>query len=237
MTLKLSPPYKVLVVEDEEIVRAGLELIVQSWPDYVVVGEARDGREAIEKVDLTKPDIVLMDVGMPVLDGIQATRLIRERNPDIKVTMMTSYTDLDTVFASLASGAHGYCIKGSSELKLKHGMNCTVHGDLWVDSRLAEHLLTYVLSLKDSQEQEEKDYPARVSADANEQKEKEYALLTDRELEVLNLIVEGLSNSEIGESLNISTNTVKTHIKHIFEKLSAEDRTQAAVNAIKRGMI
>ena len=235
--MKLSPPYKVMVVEDEEIVRAGLELIVQSWQDYKVVGEARDGREAIEKVDLIKPDIVLMDVGMPVLDGIQATRIIRESNPDVKVTMMTSYTDLDTVFASLASGAHGYCIKGSSELKLKYGMNCTVHGDLWVDSRLAEHLLTYVLSLKDNQEQEEKDYPARVSGDEANQKQKDHALLTDRELDVLNLIVEGHSNNEIGDALNISTNTVKTHIKHIFEKLSATDRTQAAVNAIKRGML
>lgn len=229
-------PYRVIVVEDEEIVRAGLELLVDSWSDFQVVGEAKDGQEALEKVELIKPDIVLMDVGMPRLDGIQATHLLRSRYPEIRVTMMTSYTNPDTVFASLASGAHGYCIKGSSPEKLRSGLSCTVHGDLWVDKDLAVELLDYVLKAKkniDVNLSSPKVHPPLETAASRENRD----ILTTRELDVLKLIVDGKSNAEISGELAITLNTVKTHIKHIFEKLSATDRTQAAVKALKRGVI
>ncbi len=237
----LRQPYKVIVAEDEEIVRAGLELLVDSWSEFQVVGEAKDGKEALEKVELIQPDIVLMDVGMPRLDGIQATHLIRSRFPDIRITMMTSYTNPDTVFASLASGAHGYCIKGSSAEKLKSGLSCTVHGDLWVDKDLAGELLKYVLDVKrqvsEGQYPGEDRNPGNLDTSPAEEPEPQRSLLTTREMDVLKLIVDGKSNSEISTDLEITLNTVKTHIKHIFEKLSATDRTQAAVNALKRGVI
>jgi len=236
-----SEQIKVLIVEDHKLTRIGLKAILKQVSDIDVVGEAVNGKEAVEMVATLHPDVVLMDVGMPRLDGIQATHLIRSRFPDIRVTMMTSYTNPDTVFASLASGAHGYCIKGSSAEKLKSGLSCTVHGDLWVDKDLAGELLKYVLDVK--KQVSEGQYPGKEKNPGNletapaEEPEPQRSLLTTREMDVLKLIVDGKSNSEISTDLEITLNTVKTHIKHIFEKLSATDRTQAAVNALKRGVI
>ena len=241
-----QPPYKVDLAEDHEIVRVGLSLLIEQWDDFEVIAEATNGKEAIAHAGIYRPDLVLMDVGMPVLDGVQATQEIRKRYHDTKVVMLTSHSDSDTVFASLASGAQGYCIKDVTPEKLRAGLTCVLFGDLWVDAILAQHLLSFISSvnsqtyLADAADAAEEEIVAKEAASQPQAKKsatqtQEKPNLTGRQMEILALIVDGKSNAEIAESLYISRDTVKTHVRHILERLAITDRTQAAVKAIKEG--
>ncbi len=238
-----QPPFKVVLAEDHEIVRVGLSLLIEQWDDFEVIAEATNGKEAIAHAGIYRPDLVLMDVGMPVLDGVQATQEIRKRYHDTKVVMLTSHSDSDTVFASLASGAQGYCIKDVTPEKLRAGLTCVLFGDLWVDAVLAQHLLSFISSvnsqsyLTDATDQElvVKEASAQPQARKSATQTQEKPNLTGRQMEILALIVDGKSNAEIAECLYISRDTVKTHVRHILERLSITDRTQAAVKAIKEG--
>lgn len=238
-----QPPYKVVLAEDHEIVRVGLSLLIEQWDDFEVIAEATNGKEAIAHAGIYRPDLVLMDVGMPVLDGVQATQEIRKRYHDTKVVMLTSHSDSDTVFASLASGAQGYCIKDVTPEKLRAGLTCVLFGDLWVDAVLAQHLLSFISSvnsqsyLTDATDQElvVKEASAQPQARKSATQTQEKPNLTGRQMEILALIVDGKSNAEIAECLYISRDTVKSHVRHILERLSITDRTQAAVKAIKEG--
>lgn len=238
-----QPPYKVVLAEDHEIVRVGLSLLIEQWDDFEVIAEATNGKEAIAHAGIYRPDLVLMDVGMPVLDGVQATQEIRKRYHDTKVVMLTSHSDSDTVFASLASGAQGYCIKDVTPEKLRAGLTCVLFGDLWVDAVLAQHLLSFISSvnsqsyLADATDQElvAKEAAAQPRARKSTTQTQEKPNLTGRQMEILALIVDGKSNAEIAECLYISRDTVKSHVRHILERLSITDRTQAAVKAIKEG--
>lgn len=241
-----KPPYKVVLAEDHEIVRVGLSLLIEQWEDFEVIAEATNGKEAIAHAGMHRPDLVLMDVGMPVLDGVQATQEIRKRYNDTKVVMLTSHSDSDTVFASLASGAQGYCIKDVTPEKLRAGLTCVLFGDLWVDAILAQHLLSFISSVNAQGYGSADELVSSLNASANAsraQAEKaagsvqtdERPNLTGRQLEILALIVDGKSNAEIADDLSISRDTVKTHVRHILERLAITDRTQAAVKAIKEG--
>lgn len=244
-----KPPYTVILAEDHEIVRVGLSLLIEQWEDFKVVAEATNGKEAIAHAGLMRPDLVLMDVGMPILDGVQATQEIRKRYADTKVVMLTSHSDSDTVFASLASGAQGYCIKDVSPEKLKAGLTCVLYGDLWVDSILAQHLLSFISSVNTQNYGNTGDEFARQSGtssfnlrpgpftqnSAHLTQTQEKPDLTPRQLEILALIVDGKSNADIADDLSISRDTVKTHVRHILDRLATTDRTQAAVKALKEG--
>lgn len=218
-------------------------MLIEQWDDFEVIAEATNGKEAIAHAGIYRPDLVLMDVGMPVLDGVQATQEIRKRYHDTKVVMLTSHSDSDTVFASLASGAQGYCIKDVTPEKLRAGLTCVLFGDLWVDAVLAQHLLSFISSvnsqsyLTDATDQElvVKEASAQPQARKSATQTQEKPNLTGRQMEILALIVDGKSNAEIAECLYISRDTVKTHVRHILERLSITDRTQAAVKAIKEG--
>jgi len=197
------------------------------------VGEAADGMEAIREAHRIDPDIVLMDVAMPVMDGIESTNAILSANATIGVIMLTADRGIDTVFAALASGAQGYCLKNISPERLRAGVTSVRLGDFWLDKEvaatisdivrtdgiIAPKLSKAVVPLKRE--------PTKIDNSA----------LSSRELEVLDLIVKGLSNLEIAHKINVSPDTVKTHVSHILRKLSASDRTHAAVKALREGLV
>lgn len=218
--------FKVLLVDDHEIVRIGLRLLLDSWSEVDLVGECTDGSEVEKLVTETDPDVILMDIAMPKMNGIEASQQIRTFNEKVRIIMLTSQSNVLDVKAALAAGANGYCLKDVDDDRLKRAILSVLDGDIWLDARVSDELLrSNAETSNDSQlkKQDEPDYP--------------YEALSNREHEVLKLMVEGMTNKEIGEQLFISRDTVKTHIKHLMEKLAARDRTHAAVKAIKHNLI
>lgn len=220
---------KVMIAEDHEIVRQGLKLIFLSSSEFEIVAEVSNGKQAVDRAGIVKPDVILMDVEMPVMDGIEATSILQKRYSDIKVIILTSDQSDETVMTAMASGANGYCLKDVSTERLFCGIRCIHQGDLWLDSSVAEVIL------KNSGKNE----PGKVFAQGNGKKSGAdvQSILSVRELEILALIVEGCSNGQIGKKLSISIDTVKIHIKHILEKLAVGGRTEAAVKAVREDLI
>lgn len=185
------------------------------------IHQASNGREALHVAARTMPAVILLDVGMPLMDGIEACQQLKQKLPDIKVIMLTSHEDERDIFAALAAGANGYCLKDADFGRLEAAVAAVLHGDLWIDSTIAHKVLRALPK----------------SPAASVPNEIIYEHLSERELQVLQLIVEGLSNQEIGDRLSIKKDTVKTHIKHIMDKLAVSDRTQAAVKALRHGLV
>jgi DNA-binding NarL/FixJ family response regulator len=209
---------RILVAEDHTVTRLGLRFIVESHDRLELVGEAINGADAVEKVKQAQPDVVILDVEMPVMDGIAAAAEIRAESPKTKIVMFTSHKSEQDIFSALAAGANGYCIKDTTDDRLLNAIESVYAGDFWLDSAIAAKVVSAL------------PVPASVK-DATPE------TLSERELQVLNLIVDGLSNQQIAGKLFITQDTVKTHIKRILEKLSASDRTQAAVKALRQGLI
>lgn len=223
-------PIKILLVEDHLLTRIGLKAVIERTSDLKVIGEAEDGEQAVKVVDEIMPDVILMDVGMPILDGIEASKKIREKHPEMAIVMLTSHDNERDIFASLAAGAGGYCLKDVEPERLYSAIRSVFAGDIWLDSTIAGKVL--------------KQYSAPAAVAVEEHKapvaKKDQNLpepLSPRELEVLNLLVEGLSNQEIADKLIISLATAKTHVRNILNKLAVDDRTQAAVQAMRRGLV
>jgi DNA-binding NarL/FixJ family response regulator len=218
---------KVLLAEDHELTRIGLLHSLQKSDRIEVVGEAEDGQEAISQTKLLRPDIVLMDLGMPVMDGIQATQDIKSMFPETKVVILSSHKKQEEVLSSLTAGADAYCSKEIRPERLIQALELVMEGVLWLDPSIAGIILDTVSQNKVS-----------PIAQSGPMRESEYQKeLTPRELEVLAYIVEGHSNKDIAEALEISIYTVKRHVCAIIEKLAVTDRTQAAVKALKLGLI
>jgi DNA-binding NarL/FixJ family response regulator len=209
---------RILLAEDHTVTRLGLRFILESKEALELVGEAVNGADAVNKVRQLNPDVVIMDVEMPVMDGIAAAAAIRAEHPGMKIVMLTAHKDDQDIFGALAAGANGYCVKDITDERLLHAIESVYAGDLWLDSTIAAKVVRALPDLK------------QASAATPEQ-------LSERELQVLQLIVDGLSNQQIAQKLYISNDTVKTHIKRILEKLSASDRTQAAVKALRQGLV
>jgi DNA-binding NarL/FixJ family response regulator len=214
---------RVLIVDDQALVRAGFRLILESQPDIEVVAEAADGHEAIRAAQLHTPDVALMDIRMPNLDGIAATRTIT--SPDsarsTRVVILTTY-DLDEyVFDALAAGASGFLLKDVPPEELIYGVRTVAHGEALLAPTVTRRLISEFTRqrLKTSQE--------RISTD----------LLTPREREVLDLIARGRSNSEIAQNLYLSENTVKSHVTHVLDKLNLRDRIHAVIFAYENGIV
>lgn len=214
----------ILIAEDHEITRVGLRLTLEHIEGFKVVGEASDGRSAVEKVSELKPHVVLMDIGLPLLDGIDATCKIKEMTPATRVIMLTSHDNDRDIFAALGAGADGYCLKEVSESQLVMAIKAVADGVAWLDPGVASRVLRAC---------------AKVSPQPDEQQRSVTiaAPLSQREIDVLRLVVEGLSNQEIADRLVLSVETIKTHMRHIMEKLTVSDRTQAAVKAMREGLI
>ena len=234
-------PSRILIVDDHPLFREGLRYMLVGQVDLEVVAEAADGQEAIELCRWFEPDLVLMDVRMPKMDGIAATRWINDEFPRTIVLMLTAFEDPKHLSEALEAGAAGYVLKHASEQEVIDALQKALSGESPIDQRLATQLLMRLHDQRAQQEEEEQhgphDAPSRRPL---EQEEKERSLLrtlTPREIEVLRLMARAQTNQEIAESLFISTSTVKNHVHHIITKLGASDRVQEVALAIKHGLI
>jgi DNA-binding NarL/FixJ family response regulator len=222
-----SRPVRLVIADDHYLVRSGVRHMLASVPDLVVVGEAVNGREALKLCRELRPDIVLMDVHMPVMDGLEATRVIRAEGLAASVLIVTSHEDPEYLFQALKAGAAGYLLKDAPKQQLISAIRRVVNGESPLNQELAVRLIQRLA--------EEAEPAAQLPEPVNGHKPS-LASLTNRELEVLRLLARGQSNPQIAESLVISRGTVKGHVQHIIGKLGVTDRTQAAVRAIELGL-
>jgi len=212
---------RLLVVDDEALVRSGFRLILQSEPDFEVVGEAADGAAGLAEAQRLRPDVVLMDVRMPRMDGVEATRRLTEVT-DVKVLILTTF-DLDAyLFDAVRAGASGFLLKDVPPDDLIEAVRAVARGDALIEPRMTRRLL---------------DEFARQPVPGATTRSAEIGTLTQREMEVLRAVARGLSNAEIAEELYISETTVKTHVAHILTKLGLRDRIQAVVLAYESGLV
>jgi DNA-binding NarL/FixJ family response regulator len=209
---------KVIICDDQDIVRDGLELLLKLESDIEIVGIASDGSEAVEMAVREKPDLVLMDLKMPVMNGVDATREIKSKCPGVKVLVLTTYGTDDWVFDAIRAGASGYLLKDAPREGVLSAIRGTVEGKTYVDPSVAGKILGELSGTK-------KKPAASITGK-----------LTQREIEVLQLLAKGLSNDDIAKQLFLSEGTVRNHISSIVAKLGVSDRTQAAIVAIQHGL-
>ncbi|MBL8080942.1 MAG: response regulator transcription factor [Anaerolineales bacterium] len=209
---------KILLCDDQAVIRDGLEMLLTLEKDFQVIGTAQDGAEAVELAAQKQPDLILMDLKMPGTNGIEATRQIRARFPEMKILVLTTYDDDEWVFDAIRAGASGYLLKDTPRQKIIEAIRGTMEGKSFVDPAIAGKLMNQVAS---NQKQ-----PTSLLVEK----------LTERELDVLRLIAKGFNNSDIAGQLHLSEGTVRNHVSAILEKLGVSDRTQAAVIAIQHGL-
>ena len=226
-------PIRVLLVDDQEIVRQGLATILKYAPGIQVAGEASDGEEAVALAQALRPDVILMDLKMPRLGGIPATRRIRAALPESRVIILTTYDADDLVFEGIKAGAQGYLLKDATGETLAEAIRGVVRGESQLDPSVARKVLDEFQRLAVQAPAQ----PAAAAADSGLNQELEIEALTPREEEVMRLLVEGLSNKEIGARLHLTEGTVKNYVSAIIAKLQANDRTHAVVTALRRGLV
>lgn len=209
---------KILLCDDQAVIRDGLEMLLTLEKDFQVVASAQDGAEALELAQKHKPDLILMDLKMPIMNGIEATREIRKKLPNAKILVLTTYDDDEWLFDAIRAGASGYLLKDTPRQKIIEAIRGTLEGKSFLDPAVAGKVLHQVAS---NQTQ-----PASIL------KEK----LTERELDVLRLLAKGMPNQDIASQLHLSEGTVRNHVSAILEKLNVSDRTQAAIIAIQHGL-
>ena len=209
---------KIIICDDQAVVRDGLEMLLTLEKDIEVLGTAQDGDEAVELVSKNQPDLILMDLKMPGMNGIEATRQIRAKFPEVKVLVLTTYDDDEWVFDAIRAGASGYLLKDTPREEVVKAIHGTVEGKSFVDPAVAGKLMGKVASRQTQ--------PSSLLTDK----------LTEREADVLSLLAKGLSNAEIAGQLHLSEGTVRNHVSAILDKLGVSDRTQAAVIAIRHGL-
>jgi DNA-binding NarL/FixJ family response regulator len=212
---------RTLVADDQAVVRAGLRMILEAQADIEVVGEAVDGREAVELVARLDPDVALMDIRMPVIDGIEATRRLVSSRARAHILVLTTYGADEYVYEALRAGAAGFLLKTDPADRLVQAVRAVAHGDSLLGPEATRLLIDRFVA----------------GPPPNAALPPQLKALTDRELDVLKLVAEGLSNAEIGRALYVGEGTVKTHVARILSKLALRDRVQAAVFAFETGLI
>ena len=222
---------KVLLVEDHKMVRLGLSLVFEHSGEIELIGEAEDGKKGVELALELKPDVVLMDIGLPEMDGIQATTIIKKTNPDIKVLIFTSRESDDDVFDSLSAGADGYIMKGATTESIHTAIRSVNDGVAWIDPQIAKLVLSSIQAPGKNKEHK------TTSGGINYKVGKSMYGLTEREMEVLALIVNGMTNPQIAEELTITRATAKAHVHSVLQKLSTATRTQATRKAMDEGLV
>ncbi|WP_241266588.1 response regulator [Streptomyces scabichelini] len=219
-----AKPIRVLVVDDQPLVRAGFAMVLDAQPDIEVVGEAGDGAEALALLERTTADVVVMDIRMPVMDGVEATERIGERPNPPKILVLTTFDTDNDAFAALQAGASGYLLKDVPPEDFLAAIRVVAAGDSVVAPRVTRRLL-------------ERFAGQLVPAPEQQQEDDRLAVLTERERDVLELVGHGLSNSEIAARLYVAETTVKTHLGRILTKLELRDRVQAVVLAYQTGLV
>jgi len=209
---------RVIVCDDQATVRDGLVMLLKLEPDIDIVGTAEDGAEAVQMVADKGPDLILMDLKMPIMNGVEATRQIMMKYPQVKVLVLTTYADDEWLFDAIQAGASGYLLKDTPREELIRAVRGTAAGKTYIDPSIAKKVLDQVSSRQTQ--------PATLVT----------SKLTEREVEVLRLIAKGLSNADIADRLFLSDGTVRNHVSAILAKLGVNDRTQAAILAIKHGL-
>jgi len=213
-------PIRVLLADDHKLIRAGLVLVVQQQPDLSVVGEADDGRQAVELVESLKPDVVVMDIGMPNLNGIEAARQITALHPDTAVVILSMHADEGYVLRALKAGARAYLLKDSATADLAQAIRAVAEGKSFFSPAVSKVLL--------------QDYMRKLRRTGAEDS---YDLLSPREREVLQLVAEGKSNKEVANLLSLSTYTVETHRAKIMQKLNLKGVPELILYAVRKGII
>ncbi len=210
---------RVLLCDDQEIVCEGLQRILESDPEVSVIGMVHNGQEALEFVEKLRPDLILMDLKMPIMNGVVATRKIHERFPEVRILVLTTYDDDEWLFDSIRSGAAGYLLKDRPRSEIIDAIKGTINGRTYIDPSIAGKLLNSV-----AQNTTRHEPPADIT-------------LSEREQEVLQLMTEGLSNADIAARLFLSEGTVRNYTSSIFNKLNVSDRTQAVILALRYGLV
>jgi DNA-binding NarL/FixJ family response regulator len=224
------PVIKVLLVDDQTLIRQGIRLLLEIEPDIQVVGQAANGRAALEQVEALHPDVVLMDVRMPEMDGVVATRTLSVGHPEVKVIILTTFEDDETVFEGLKAGARGYLLKDISSEEMAQAVRKVAAGEALIEPRLTRKVLAEFSRLASA-------HDGQASAKNSLAAESLPAPLTERELEVLKALARGLSNREIADELVITEGTVKNHVSSVIDKLGVRDRTQAILKGQDLGLI
>lgn len=214
---EISPPIRVLIADDHTLFRDGLRALLGSIPDTEVVGEASTGQEAIAQATALSPDIVLMDIQMPGMNGIEATQHILQKNPATGIVVLTMFEDDDSVFAAMRSGARGYILKGADQAEMLRAIRAVASGEALFGPAIADRLLAF--------------FAAKPSTSPLP-----FPDLTNREREILDLLAAGHVNADIADSLFLSPKTVRNHVSRIFSKLQVADRAQAVVRAREAGL-
>jgi two-component system, NarL family, response regulator LiaR len=212
-----QPIVRIVIVEDDPMMQLGLEQSFQDYPQMQIVAQPEDGMSGVAAVRQHQPDLVIMDIGLPRLDGIAATQQIKTAFPQTRVVMLTSHTSETEIVAALSSGADAYCIKGTNIELLISAIEAALEGAVYLDPQIARKVLEHLR-------------PPPPEAE-------KIGHLSPREMDVLQLLVQGLSNIEIAAALFLSPNTIKTHLRGIMNKLAVDDRVQAAVVALRSGLV
>ncbi|MCM1264613.1 MAG: response regulator transcription factor [Candidatus Gastranaerophilales bacterium] len=221
---------RTLLVEDHELERLGLSIMLEQAENIELVGQAENGIKGVELAKSLLPDVIVMDIGLPIIDGIEATKRIKSFNPNCKILIFTSRDDSDDIFEAFQSGADGYVMKDASREQICTAIKSVSEGVAWLDPAIAKLVLSNLQSPK------QQNLP-KVSGEINYQAGKQNYGLTEREMGVLALIVEGLTNVQIAEELTISTSTAKAHVHSVLQKLSAATRAKATQKAITEGLV
>jgi two-component system, NarL family, response regulator LiaR len=232
---------RLIIVEDHDLTRMGLEAALQRREGIEVIGEAANGLQGLKLLQTQKPDLAIIDIGLPDIDGIELLRRFRDQpaegNPDTKILMLTMHSAEDSVMAAFAAGADAYCMKDINMDKLEEAIRLTHEGHPWIDPAIANVVLQYVRK-NEAPRLPDNEKTVQIKALAPEYEiVVDQADLTSREIGILQLIVQGYSNAEIADNLFLTVGTIKTHVRHILQKLCVDDRTHAAVIALRAGLI
>lgn len=224
----------VVLVEDHDLTRIGMKAALQRQPDIQILGEAENGTKGLQLLQISRPTVAIVDIGLPDMDGIELTRRFRAtQTAETRILILTMHDSEESVLAAFAAGADSYCMKDTSTEQLVSAIHVTAAGDNWIDPSIASVILKQTRSA-------EVDAVASVAIEAIDPEFGhllENSPLTVRELDVLRLIVEGCSNEAIGKRLYLTVGTVKTHVRNILNKMCVDDRTQAAVRALRAGLV
>jgi DNA-binding NarL/FixJ family response regulator len=235
MGQNVLPAIRVLVVDDQALVREGLAIILDAQPDLQVVGQAEDGRQAVKLAGQLEPDVILMDIRMPLMDGIKATRQIKETQPRTQVVILTTYDEDELVFEGLRAGASGYLLKDITRGQLAEAVRGAARGEAQIDPAIASQVLAEFQRMADALRRFGQQ--GSRSTDVIPSDLPPMETLTPREETILHLLTEGLTNAGIAARLYLSEGTVKNYVSEILSKLHANDRTHAVVLAIKHGLL